>query len=166
MNTNPSSPTHHGFRGSRLDKALGAILAMLLIAVPPFVYGHIGIAYALIVLNGLLIFDLRETMAVERARAKTKSGSIKEDKSRAGLVVFDGMGSLPADFRGLKDYVLIEPNCRLSVADLETQFHGVGMTGSGMTAAVLGPIAKAEPRFGGESWREKRRPQRTNRNKK
>ena len=161
MNPSPSSPTHHRFRGSPLDKALGAIAALLLIAVPPFVYGHIGIVYALIVLNGLLFVGLLETMATERAQAQTKSGLTKDEMPQNGLVVFDGMGSLPSDFRGLKDYVLIEPNCRLSVADLETQFHGFGMTGSGMTAAVLGPIAKAEPRFGGESWREKRRPQQT-----
>ena len=69
MNINASSPTHHRFRGSPLDKSLGAILALLLIAVPPFVYGHIGIVYALIVLNGLLIVGLLETMATERATA-------------------------------------------------------------------------------------------------
>ncbi len=105
MNPNPSSPTHHRFRGSSLDKALGAIAALLLIAVPPFVYGHIGIVYALIVLNGLLFVGLLETMATERAQAQTKSGSTKDEMPQNGLVVFDGMGSLPNDLCGVKDYL-------------------------------------------------------------
>ena len=109
MNTNPSKPAHHRFRGSPLDKALGAALALVCIAVPPFVYGHIGIIYALIVLNGLLIFGLRETMATERAQAGEKSNSTKDEMSQNGLVVFDGMGSLPTDFHSLEDYLLIEP---------------------------------------------------------
>ena len=67
MSTNASTPTRRRFRGSPLDQALGAILALVCIVVPPFLYGQVGVIYALIVLNGLLIFGLRETITAERA---------------------------------------------------------------------------------------------------
>ncbi|HOZ25722.1 MAG TPA: hypothetical protein PK080_00090 [Hyphomonadaceae bacterium] len=66
-------------------------------------------------------------------RFKSKPASDPGD----GLLFFDGMGSLPADFRGLQGYLLIAP----------------------------GNPGKEAFRFCGESWREKRRPQRNKRNK-
>jgi len=67
------------------------------------------------------------------ARFKSKPASDPDD----GLLLFDGMGSIPADFHSLADYLLIEP----------------------------GKPRNEAFRFRGEIWREKRRPQRTNRNK-
>ena len=67
------------------------------------------------------------------ARVELKPASDPSD----GLLMFDGMGSLPADFCGLKDYLLIDP----------------------------GKPGKEAFRFRGESWREKRRPQRNKRTK-
>ena len=142
MNTNPSKPAHHRFRGSPLDKALGAALALVCIAVPPFVYGHIGIIYALIVLNGLLIFGLRETMAAERAQV---------EHARKDTTPFLELGSARGVFAGKPDPYAPDEGLPvgLSVGDLASHFIVFGSTCTGMTSSLsLNPTNRRGGRRG------------------
>lgn len=53
--------TRSRFRGSRLDHALGNAIALVAIAVPPFVFGNEGLIQSLVFVNLFLALSLFRT---------------------------------------------------------------------------------------------------------
>jgi hypothetical protein len=80
MNTNYSVCKRHRFRGSALDRALGASIAATAVVVPPFVFGQWGLIYALIVVIGLQIFSLCETPDPVRAEVVARRTPMHSDE--------------------------------------------------------------------------------------
>jgi hypothetical protein len=120
------------FRGSTLDRRMGAAVALAAIGIPPFVIGYWGVIYALVVVNLFLALSLFRTPD----RSATTSPAPLAD----GMVRVNGMHSFVSDLQDA--WSPDHKSFGMAVRDMSSHAFIFGQTGTGMTSLAS---AEAQP---------------------